>query len=355
MNTPLPTPTVVAHEPSLGRLARTGTVRELAQGTFRTAITHLTAGQFDEAAALVEVSIEEGDELRDIYGRWPAETLHWIASRGVGADVIERSVATLEEVLGCRRDDGIQTEWPAYLAAVADAARACRERRPDAAAAIEHARATWQGIHDRAVDWMSGVIDIAVRTVGEDHLGQLWDSLMGEWYDAHTRRYALTNQSWPESARQLTIAILDGFHAHLAGVARQGDIEIIEEPHRTGFRFSPCGSGGRSLDADITDGAPRAGAPYGFAVTTRPHDWAWNTVGICSYCVHCCQLNERMPIDRLGYPTRVIDAPTWNPERPSTTCTWWVYHDPADIPDEVYRRVGHDPRRRAVRQESNHD
>jgi hypothetical protein len=177
---------------------------------------------------------------------------------------------------------------------------------------------------------------------------------MSDWYDAHTSRYALTNQPWSDSARQLTIAILDGFHAHLAGTARQGDIEIIEEPHRTGFRFAPCGSGGRSLDARITDGAPRAAAPYGFAVTTRPHDFAWNKVGICSYCVHCCQLNERMPIDRLGYPTRVIDAPTWTPDQPTTTCTWWVYHHPADIPDEAYHRVGRDPRRRPVRQENSH-
>jgi hypothetical protein len=103
------------------------------------------------------------------------------------------------------------------------------------------------------------------------------------------------------------------------------------------------------VDATITDGYPRAGAPFGFAVTTERHDWAWNTIGICSYCVHCCQLNEVMPIDRLGYPTRVIDPPVWSPSQPATTCTWWVYRDPADVPDHVYHRVGRDPSRRPSR------
>ncbi|MDZ7884007.1 MAG: hypothetical protein U5N53_14355 [Mycobacterium sp.] len=62
------------------------------------------------------------------------------------------------------------------------------------------------------------------------------------------------------------------------------------------------------MDARVSDGNPRAAGPFNFAVTTERHDWARNTVGICSYCVHCCQLNEVMPIDRLGFPTRVIDA-----------------------------------------------
>jgi hypothetical protein len=267
--------------------------------------------------------------------------------------VSEADVATeidrLESLVGEQAMAGIEAEWPQFTSAVAGAAAACRRGDAAAAESIEHARAIWQAIHDRAVDRVSGLIDVAVRLVGEDRLGALWDFLMDDWYEVHERRYSLENQSWTVSAHQLMIAIVDGFHAHLTGTGRQGDIELIEEPTRVGFRFAPCGSGGRSLDARISEGTPRAGEPYGFAVTTEPHDWAWNTVGICSYCVHCCQLNEVMPIDRLGFPTRVIDAPTWTPDAAQTSCTWWVYRDPADIPDDVYRRVGRDPASRPAR------
>ncbi len=344
----------VEHVPSLGRAARVGSWSELAKGTFYSAAEQLGLGDLEAAAQLVEISILEADELRDIYQRWPEATAGWILDRGVDAADLDRATSRLGDLIGDRAMAGIKAEWPQFVAGVSAAAEACRAGTPGAVEAIEAARQVWQGIHDRAVDRVSGVIDIAVRLVGEHALGELWDFLMADWYDVHARRYAPDNQPWSTSADQLMIAIVDGFHAHLTGVGRQGDIEIIEEVHRIGFRFAPCGSGGRSVDARISDGNPRAAGPFNFAVTTERHDWAWNTVGICSYCVHCCQLNEVMPIDRLGFPTRVIDAPIWRQDQPVTSCTWWVYRDPADVPDEVYRRVGRErPQSNGTR--SDHD
>lgn len=346
---------VVGYEPSLGRVARTGTWGELSRGTFRCAAEAAAESRWEAAAELIEVSVAEADELRDVYERWPATILDWIRDRGVVPDVIDDALARLSELIGAEAMSGIQAEWPLFTAAVRRAAHACRTAQASAVAEIERARLQWMGVHDRAVDRVSGMVDVAVRTVGEDSLGDLWNFLMSDWYDLHARRYSLAAQPWQDSAHQLMIAIVDGFHAHLTGTGRQGDIEIIDEPTRTGFRFAPCGSGGRSVDSQITGGAPRAAAPFGFAVTTEPHDWAWNTVGICSYCVHCCLLNEVMPIDRLGYPTRVIDAPTWDAAAPATTCTWWVYRDPADVPDDIYRRVGRDPARRTVDHGASHE
>jgi hypothetical protein len=328
----------VDFEPSLGRAARTGTWADLARGTFAAALDSLDDGA--TAAQLVEVAVLEAEELLDVYERWPAATADWILDHGGTPQALQQGLDRLTALIGSDAMAGIASHWPEFTSAVEEAARACRNADPSAAAAITTAHAVWQRIHDHAVDRVSGLIDLAVRLVGEDQLGALWDFLMADWYDVHTRRYALSAQPWTTSAHQLMVAIVDGFHAHLTGTARAGDIEILTEDHRIGFRFAPCGSGGRSLDERITDGTPRAAAPFNFAVTTQKHDWAWNTVGICSYCVHCCQLNEVMPIDRLGYPTRVIDAPVWTPDNPVTTCTWWVYRDPSLIPDAVYQRVG---------------
>lgn len=337
----------LAHEPSLGRPTRTGGTDTLGEGTFDAARRALREGRAEDAARLVEVSVLEADELRDVYGAWPATTAAWIRARGVDPDVVAQEETRLRDLLGQGPGATITARWPSYTALVEEAAVRCRTTgEPTAAAAIEAARGCWQQIHDDAVDLVSGMVDVAVRLVGEQALGDLWDHLMADWYDAHERRYALDAQPWPESARQLAVAVFDGFHAHLTGPDRSGTVEVIEEEDRIGFRFAPCGSGGRSVAAGITGGRPRAAAPYGFAVTTRPHDWAWNTVGICSYCVHCCQLNEVMPIDRLGYPTRVIDAPTWPATDADPSCTWWIYRDPSLVPDEVYARVGRTPARR---------
>ena len=88
--------------------------------------------------------------------------------------------------------------------------------------------------------------------------------------------------------------------------------------------FAPCGSGGRIRAAEQ------------FGVTTERHDWAWNEVGVCHYCVHCCVLQQLEPIDNLGYPARVIDPPL----DPGDSCSWTVYRDRHDVPEEAYRRVG---------------
>ena len=64
---------------------------------------------------------------------------------------------------------------------------------------------------------------------------------------------------------------------------------------------------------------------------------------MCLYCVHCCRLQEQIPIERFGYPVRVVDPPTWPAAREGGdvgVCTWMIYKDPASVPDQAYRRVG---------------
>lgn len=332
----------------LGRDTRTGTWEELAQGTFRQARDAVRAGNLSGAMELVEVSLLEAQELREVYEEWPEKLLAWMRQRGASEEQIETELSRLTALIGNRAMNGIEAAWPQYVTASQEALTAIAQGSPDTEDLIEATRQTWQHIHDEAVDRVSGLISAAVSLCGEHQLGSLWDHLLADWYEVHERRYALDHQPWETSAHQLMVSIVDGFHAHLAGTQRAGDIEIVRETDRIGFRFAPCGSGGRSVAPDITDGKPRAGAPFNFAVTTEQHDWAWNTIGICSYCVHCCQLNELMPIDRLGYPTRVIDPPVWTGETSPTQCTWWVYRHPSLVPDAVYHRVGRSPDRRPL-------
>ena len=51
-----------------------------------------------------------------------------------------------------------------------------------------------------------------------------------------------------------------------------------------------------------------------------------------------------MPIDRFGYPVRVIDPPVYpdsdrDPER-RQKCQWQMFKDPTNVPEEYYARVG---------------
>ena len=243
----------------------------------------------------------------------------------------------------------LTAEWDQFVALTGEAAAAARAQDAAAARALTgHAHEVWRLVHDYCVDEIYGLLDAVVRLCGEDALPGIWDHLMRDWYDDHATRLDVRSQPWSESARQLMTAIVHGFHGHLSGTDRLGGMTFIEEDDRWGFRFDPCGSGGRVIRDDTTGGRPRPAEPLSLAVTTRPHDWSFGQSGVQAYCVHCCLLNMVMPIDRLGYPTRVIDPPTWPAARSGAPCTWWVYKDPARIPDEVYERVG---RRRNTDQE----
>lgn len=334
------------YEHFLGRDARTGSWAELARGTYREILEALERGEFDTAEELLPVTVLEAEELHDIYGAWPRQIADFLQERGIPTDQVQAERQRLWSVIG----DGTQPDWEGawqrYVCATDRAVELCRGADPAAREEVLRAHETWRAAHDVAVDHVYGMVDLCFRLLGEGSVPEVWDHLMSPWYDDHANRLSLANQPWTESARQLKLAIVDGFHAHLTGTERLGDVELIEESGRTGFRFAPCGSGGRVMREDTTQGSPRMEAPYSFSVTTEPHGWSFGESGVCTYCVHCCLLNMTMPIDRLGYPTRVIEPPTWPSAREGGTCTWWVYDDPSLVPDEVYHRVGRSPERR---------
>jgi hypothetical protein len=53
---------------------------------------------------------------------------------------------------------------------------------------------------------------------------------------------------------------------------------------------------------------------------------------------------EEMPMDRFGYPVRVIDPPTYpDTDRDPAVrqkCQWQMFKDPTKVPEEYYTRVG---------------
>ena len=72
-------------------------------------------------------------------------------------------------------------------------------------------------------------------------------------------------------------------------------------------------------------------------MTEEAHDWSYGREGFPLYCTHCAFMNELLPIRWYGmplYPSRPPEDFDHDP------CTWYWYKDPADIPDEYWRRYG---------------
>lgn len=331
----------LVHHPAIGAKIRAGGWADHAASTYALAAAALAEGRGADAADLARYTVQEAIEAQELFTAWWREIPAFLALRGVAAEVIAGEAARLAALSSGPEGavfDG-DAGWRRYRGLVEAFAQSAVAGRGDPAL-LDEAREVWRDTHDRLCDGVYFWIDAAARHLGEEITGELWDVLMQPMYDYYIR-YDTDVHPWARSFDLLMHYALEGLRGHLSGPGRTGTVEVIEEPDRWALRFDPCGSGGRTLRDDPDTGTgPRVEAPWNLGVTTQPHDWSWNKAGICLYCVHCCQLNERMPMRRFGYPTRVVEPPVWPDARGGAKCTWYVYKDPALVPEEIYRRVG---------------
>jgi hypothetical protein len=296
----------LARWPLLGRDVRTGTWAEQAEATPDRIEAAVAEGRGADAEALVRHLPVEAEEIHELYTEWA------------------RRIPELTGVPA--RDPGPHAAaWDAWVAACA-AWRAGDE--------LEALLRAWADAHDAHLDEVADLVDEAVAACGEVRLGELWAELQRDGRAFYAATYG-PDRPWPASAERLLQVAVEGMHGHLGGPRRRGEVAVSEHDDRVELRFATCGSGGRLL----------ANRRHG--VVAGRHDFAWNTAGVCRYCVHCCVLQQLGAIESLGYPARVVDPPT----TPGGDCTWTVYRDPALVPDEAYRRVG---RTRPGQEEEHH-
>lgn len=302
-----------------GRLVRPGTWAEQAQPTPDAIENALGERRLADAAALARHLVAEAQEIHDLYMQWTAAIPRELERAGVPEDELESTRQRLVALSGARDPAG---DWQRFADATEAFAASCEAEEPSQAL-LDEALATWRSAHDSHPELVAGWVDFAVSRLGEAALGDLWRTLQADGIAAYAR-YDRAANPWPRSFALLLQIAIEGMHGHLGGPAGRGEVEVTEHADRVELRFATCGSGGRLR------------AARRFGVTEARHDFAWNEIGVCHYCVHCCVLQQLEPIDRLGYPARVIDPPL----RPSDSCSWTVYRDPALVPEEAYRRVG---------------
>ncbi len=326
-------------DPVVGHPIRAGGWSAQARSSYDLAQDALADERFEDAAALARHTVEEARECYELYPAWYAQIGAVLRAETVESAALAAGEARLQALTA--HEDGTPFDmdrgWAAYTAAIDAVVEACGARdRTAAGDALERARTLWQETHDKGCDLVYGMLDLAVRLLGEARLGPLWDELLAEMYETYDE-YDTAVHPWPRSMHRLIAIAALSLRGHLSGPGRRGAITVAEERDRWVLSFDPCGSGGRTYRG----AGARMLPPHDFAVTTEPHDWAWGKTGVCAYCVHCCQLNQRMPIRRFGYPTRVIDPPTWPAAQAGGVCRWSIYKDPSLVPADAYESVGY--------------
>jgi hypothetical protein len=338
--------TEIAYSDVLGRRVRTGTWEEQQVSTYRRIRDAIGREAWDEAAALAHYFVDEAQTCFAIYRQWIPDLHAFLADQGVPAEELERVDAAILAKLALPdgRPFDARRQWDAFLTDMEALVGHCHRREAaEGLRALDAMKETWRQAHDRDADHAYGLMDEVKARVGEDAIGPMFEHVLLPLFSWRYDKFDIDKHAWDDGLYALMLVACEAMRGHLVGPERTGDFELVETEDRFILRFDPCGTGGRTLRPDLIEGTPpRMEAPYAFSVSEEPHSWNHGEPGVCLYCAHCIVLQEEMPIDRFGYPLRVIDPPRWTAHGPTQRgqCQWTLFKDLTAVPDEVYERVG---------------
>lgn len=333
----------LAYSPDLARRVRRGNWREQAVSTWTRAIEAADQGRFDEAAEFADFFADEARIINGLLDGLDAQLSEFLSARGVTSAELDEVARRLNALLAM--PDGrpfiAGREFARFLSDVRAFVVACGAGDHERCGHLgERFKDSWRAVHDRRADFVCGLINEILDRFGEEAIGEFHRVAMEPLFAGRYARFDIEEFDWQRALDMLMYLTFEAMRAHLAGPDRTGSMEVIEEEDRWLVRFDPCGTGGRTLREDAAEGTgPRTGHPYNWPVLKGKHDFAWNTEGVCAYCAHCCVVMEQLPIDKFGYPLRVVEPPTW-PNRTTQPCTWIMYKDATAVPEEYYERVG---------------
>ena len=332
----------------IGRRVRLGDWQDQKISTYRKIHEALDESRFDDAAELANYFVDEAKVCWVLYRQWILDLEGFLTDQGATADELAAVTEQIENaiVLPSGQPFDSDAHWARFNELIDEVTAAAG--RGDAAAArgpMDEAKEIWRQTHDRDVDHTYGLMSAIVVHSGEEIVPKMYDRVLLPLFAWRYEKFDIDKHPWDEGLEALMYVACEAMRGHLVGPERTGDMELIETDDRYIVRFDPCGSGQRTIRGDWIEGTPaRMEPPYNWKVSEEEHDWNHFKKGTCFYCAHCIVLMEHMPMDRFGYPVRVVDPPTYPDTNKDPAvrqkCQWQMFKDPTSVPEEYYTRSG---------------
>src|SRR3989442_11790668 len=150
----------------LQRSTRTGTWSEQAASTFRIAAEAVEQSRFEDAAELGRYAVQEAEEAHQLYPLFIREARLYLLGAGLPAEELDLEEGRIRRNL--REPDGsefdLETAWLRFTSGIEGFVGACQAARSEEAiGALDQAREDWRAAHDRACDWVYGMVDLCSR------------------------------------------------------------------------------------------------------------------------------------------------------------------------------------------------
>ena len=332
----------------LGRRVRLGSWEDQKISTYRKIKAAVAEGDWDHAAELADYFTDEANVCFSLYRQWINDLNGFLKERGTPPDELADINAQIVSKIAL--PDGspwnAHRHWDSYKRQQRELlAHIHRAQAEEAEAALDRMKETWRQTHDRDVDHTYGLMSEIQERHGGQGIVDMFQKLLVPLFAWRYEKFDIDQHPWDEGLEALMLVACEAMRGHLVGPERTGDFELEETDDRFIVRFDPCGSGQRTIRGDWIENTPaRMQPPYNWGVSQEEASWNHYQKGVCLYCAHCIILMEEMPMDRFGYPVRVVDPPVYpdtdrDPEA-RQRCQWQMFKDPTQVPAEYYERVG---------------
>lgn len=339
---------IMGFSEALQRRVRLGSWEDQKISTYRKILEALENRNWDDAAALAAYFVDEAAVCWHLYRQWLADLEGFLRDEGTSEADLTAIRANLVK-LTVLPDGSVfdsNAMWNKFNLLIDDViAAANAEDALTAERCLVEAKEIWRQTHDRDVDSTYCYMSETASRYGDDAIPRMYERVLLPLFAWRYEKFDIDKHPWDEGLETLMYVACEAMRGHLSGPERTGDFELEELADRFILRFDACGSGGRTIRGDWLENTPaRMEPPYNWRVAEEERDWNHFTKGVCLYCAHCVILMEHMPMDRFGYPVRVVDPPVY----PDTNrdpnvrqkCQWTMYKDPTSAPEEVYTRSG---------------
>ena len=331
----------------LQRRVRLGSWEDQKVSTYARILDCLDTGDWHGATELAAYFVDEAAVCWKLYRQWLADLDGFLRDEGTPQPELADTAARLDELTVMPDGTPFDTFalWEEFQALIQQVIAAAEAHDAETGKRImAEAKEVWRRTHDRDVDKTYCYMSEAAARYGDDAIPRMYDRVLLPLFAWRYEKFDIDKHPWDEGLETLLYVSCEAMRGHLVGPERTGDFELAEFADRYELQFDPCGSGGRTLRGDPIEGTPaRMEAPYNWRVSEEERDWNHYQKGVCLYCAHCIILMEHMPMDRFGYPVRVVDPPVYGgtdetgaPQK----CKWTMYKDPTNAPEEAYTRSG---------------
>lgn len=332
----------------LQRRVRLGSWQDQKVSTYQRILEKLEAGDWANASELASYFVDEAAVCWKLYRQWLSDLEGFLRDEGTSEEDLSAIRERLVE-LTVLPDGSVFDSfalWDRFNAQIADVVAATEAHDASTARRImDEAKEVWRQTHDRDVDMTYYYMSETARRFGDDAIPRMYERVLVPLFAWRYEKFDIDKHPWDEGLETLLYVSCEAMRGHLSGPERNGDFELEELADRFVLKFDACGSGGRTLRGDWIENTPaRMEAPYNFRVSEEERDWNHFQKGVCLYCAHCIILMEHMPMDRFGYPVRVVEPPIYPDTNKDPAvrqkCQWTMYKDPTTAPEEVYTRSG---------------